>query len=129
MQLSKSTSSEKEKKLGLGVIFKSKMAAILIATAAIWVLFTFLTDGNFLTTRNLSNLFRQMSITGVLAIGMVFVIILGEIDLSAGSTLGLLGGIAAILNVWFGFFSYPNSGNNINTWSYYGSLEWILDSI
>jgi xylose ABC transporter membrane protein len=107
MQLSKSTSSEKEKKLGLGVIFKSKMAAILIATAAIWVLFTFLTDGNFLTTRNLSNLFRQMSITGVLAIGMVFVIILGEIDLSAGSTLGLLGGIAAILNVWFGFSAIP----------------------
>ena len=38
---------------------------------------------------------------------MVFVIILGEIDLSAGSTLGLLGGIAAILNVWFGFSVVP----------------------
>jgi ABC-type xylose transport system, permease component len=56
-------------------------------------LFTILTDGNFLTTRNLSNLFRQMSITGVLAIGMVFVIILGEIDLSAGSTLDYLVGL------------------------------------
>lgn len=107
MQLSKSIESEKEKKFGLNVIFKSKMTTILIATAAIWILFTILTDGNFLTTRNLSNLFRQMSITGVLAIGMVFVIILGEIDLSAGSTLGLLGGIAAILNVWFGFSVIP----------------------
>lgn len=107
MQLSKSTGSEKEKKFELNVIFKSKMTAILLATAVLWVLFTILTDGNFLTTRNLSNLFRQMSITGVLSIGMCFVIILGEIDLSAGSTLGLLGGIAAILNVWFGFSAIP----------------------
>ncbi|BCZ47927.1 xylose ABC transporter permease [Clostridium gelidum] len=111
MQLSKSKNigigSEKEKKFGFNTIFKSKMTAILIATAALWILFTMLTDGNFLTTRNLSNLFRQMSITGVLAIGMCFVIILGEIDLSAGSTLGLLGGIAAILNVWFGFSAIP----------------------
>ena len=111
MQLSKienkSIGSEKEKKFGLNTIFKSKMTAILIATAALWLLFTILTDGNFLTTRNLSNLFRQMSITGVLAIGMCFVIILGEIDLSAGSTLGLLGGIAAILNVWVGFSAVP----------------------
>ncbi|MFW2491977.1 sugar ABC transporter permease [Clostridium chromiireducens] len=107
MQLSKSVSSEKERKIGLGNIFKSKMATILIATVAIWILFTVLTGGNFLTTRNLSNLFRQMSITGILAIGMVFVIILGEIDLSVGSTLGLLGGIAAILNVWFGLSAIP----------------------
>lgn len=107
MQLSKSVSSEKERKLGLSNIFKSKMATILIATVAIWILFTVLTGGNFLTTRNLSNLFRQMSITGILAIGMVFVIILGEIDLSVGSTLGLLGGIAAILNVWFGLSAIP----------------------
>ncbi|WP_297427655.1 sugar ABC transporter permease [Clostridium sp.] len=107
MQLSKSVGSEKEKKLGLNVIFKSKMATILIATVAIWILFTVLTEGNFLTTRNLSNLFRQMSITGILAIGMVFVIILGEIDLSVGSTLGLLGGVAAILNVWLGLSAIP----------------------
>lgn len=107
MQLSKSISEEKENKFGLNVIFKSKMTTILIATVAIWVLFTVLTGGNFLTTRNLSNLFRQMSITGILAIGMVFVIILGEIDLSVGSTLGLLGGVAAILNVWFGFSVIP----------------------
>ena len=107
MQLSKNIDSGKEKKFGLNVIFKSKMTTILIATAAIWILFTILTGGNFLTTRNLSNLFRQMSITGVLAIGMVFVIILGEIDLSAGSTLGLLGGVAAMLNVWLGFSAIP----------------------
>jgi D-xylose transport system permease protein len=40
-----------------------------------------------------------MSITGILACGMVFVIIAGEIDLSIGSLLGLLGGVAAVLDV------------------------------
>jgi D-xylose transport system permease protein len=76
-----------------------KILALLIAVAAIWIFFSFLTDGAFITPRNLSNLLRQMSITGMLACGMVFVIIAGEIDLSVGSLLGLLGGVAAILDV------------------------------
>jgi D-xylose transport system permease protein len=74
--------------------------AMIIALVAIWAIFTFATGGEFLTARNMSNLFRQMSITGVLAIGMVMVIIAGQIDLSVGSLLGLLGGIAAVLDVW-----------------------------
>jgi D-xylose transport system permease protein len=76
-----------------------KILALLFAVAAIWIFFSFLTSGAFITPRNLSNLLRQMSITGMLACGMVFVIIAGEIDLSVGSLLGLLGGVAAILDV------------------------------
>jgi D-xylose transport system permease protein len=76
-----------------------KILALLLAVAAIWIFFSFLTHGAFVTPRNLSNLLRQMSITGMLACGMVFVIISGEIDLSVGSLLGLLGGVAAILDV------------------------------
>ncbi len=76
-----------------------KILALLLAVAAIWIFFSFLTHGAFVTPRNLSNLLRQMSITGMLACGMVFVIIAGEIDLSVGSLLGLLGGVAAILDV------------------------------
>lgn len=76
-----------------------KMLALLIAIAIIWAFFSWETDGGFLTPRNLSNLLRQMSVTGILACGMVLVIIGGEIDLSVGSLLGLLGGIAAVLNV------------------------------
>ena len=44
-----------------------------------------------------------MSVTGMLACGMVLVIIAGEIDLSVGSLLGLLGGLAAILTVNLGW--------------------------
>lgn len=76
-----------------------KILALLLAVAAIWAFFSALTHGAFITPRNVSNLLRQMSITGMLACGMVFVIIAGEIDLSVGSLLGLLGGVAAILDV------------------------------
>ncbi len=76
-----------------------KILALLLAVALIWVFFTAVTHGAFATPRNLSNLLRQMSISGMLACGMVFVIIAGEIDLSVGSLLGLLGGAAAILDV------------------------------
>lgn len=81
---------------------KNKMLTLVMATLLIWVLFHILTGQNYLTARNISNLFRQMAITGVLATGMMFVIINGEIDLSVGSSLGLLGGIGAMMNVWFG---------------------------
>lgn len=76
-----------------------KMLALVIAVAVIWLFFGWQTDWGFLTPRNISNLLRQMAITGVLACGMVLVIISGEIDLSVGSMLGLLGGLAAILDV------------------------------
>ncbi|WP_024419778.1 sugar ABC transporter permease [Pseudomonas avellanae] len=76
-----------------------KMLALVIAIAVIWLFFSWQTEGGFLTPRNLSNLLRQMSITGILVCGMVLVIISGEIDLSVGSMLGLLGGLAAILDV------------------------------
>jgi D-xylose transport system permease protein len=76
-----------------------KILALLLAIAVIWAFFSWKTDGGFTSARNLSNLMRQMSITGILACGMVFVIIAGEIDLSVGSLLGLLGGIAAVLDV------------------------------
>ncbi len=68
------------------------------ALLAIWAVF-YLLEPSFLTARNLSNLARQMSETGILAIGMVFVIVSGNIDLSVGSLAGLTGGMAAIINV------------------------------
>ncbi|MCZ0754175.1 sugar ABC transporter permease [Anoxybacillus sp. J5B_2022] len=71
------------------------------ALVAIWIFFGFLND-TFLSARNLSNLFTQMSVTAILAIGMVLVIVAGHIDLSVGSIVGFTGGIAAILSNWMG---------------------------
>src|SRR6201991_4294239 len=78
-----------------------KLLALLLAVAVIWIFFSFLTNGAFTSPRNLSNLLRQMSITGMLASGMVFVIIAGEIDLSVGSLLGLLGVAMGLFNGWW----------------------------
>lgn len=75
---------------------------MIIALILIWGFFTILTQGTFLTPRNMSNLFRQSVFVSILAIGMALVIILGEIDLSVGSVVGLAGGIIAILDVWNG---------------------------
>lgn len=55
-----------------------------------WVL-----QGVFLQPRNLSNLMTQMSVTAIIAVGMLMVIVSGNIDLSAGSVLGFTGGVAA----------------------------------
>lgn len=81
------------------VFAQYKILALLVAIGVIWAFFSWMTDGGFTSARNLSNLMRQMAVTGILACGMVFVIIAGEIDLSVGSLLGLLGGMAAVLDV------------------------------
>ena len=84
-----------------------KVLALLLAVALIWVFFYFRTNGTFLQPNSISNLFLQMSVTGMLACGMVFVIIAGEIDLSVGSLLGLLGGLVAILTVNLHWPTWP----------------------
>ncbi len=76
---------------------------MVFALIGIWIVFTVISEGTFLMPRNMSNLFRQSVFTGIMALGMVNVILLGEIDLSVGSIAGLCGGILAMLNVWQGF--------------------------
>jgi len=74
----------------------SLRAYIMIAVlAGIWLYFHWATNSIFLTPRNLSNLATQMSVTGILAVGMLMLIVSGNIDLSVGSVLGFAGGIAA----------------------------------
>lgn len=74
----------------------SLRAYVMIAVLGlIWAYFHWATDSIFLTPRNLSNLMTQMSVTGILAVGMLMVIVSGNIDLSVGSVLGFAGGMAA----------------------------------
>src|SRR5918993_4005041 len=74
----------------------SLRAYIMIAVLGlIWLYFHWATNYVFLTPRNLSNLMTQMSVTGILAVGMLMVIVSGNIDLSVGSVLGFAGGVAA----------------------------------
>jgi len=70
---------------------------MVFALVVIWVIFQYVTDQAFLQPRNLSNLFRQMTVTGVLAMGMVLIIVAGHIDLSVGSVVCFLGVVLAML--------------------------------
>lgn len=52
---------------------------------------------SFMTTDNVLNILRQVSISALIAFGMTFVILTGGIDLSVGSTLALTGAVAATM--------------------------------
>ncbi|WP_055494722.1 sugar ABC transporter permease [Streptomyces sp. TP-A0356] len=85
--------------------FKRKMKAgdlgslpVVIGLAVIWIIFQSL-NSNFLTAGNLSDISVAMVGTGMIAVGIVFVLLLGEIDLSVGSVSGVAGATFAVLNV------------------------------
>ena len=68
-----------------------------IALMVIMALFTVMTNGIFMSPRNLSNLLDQTGYVAVLAVGMTLIIIIRHIDLSVGFVAGFLGAIAAVL--------------------------------
>ncbi len=63
------------------------------------VILTIWTQGDFLSSRNITNLVRQASINGILAAGMTIIIITGGIDLSIGSLVALCGVLVGISQV------------------------------
>src|SRR5438045_8637078 len=70
--------------------------SLVIALVVICAFFAIVSP-QFLSARNLSLLTTELSITDTLAIGMLLVILPGNIDLSAGSGVALLAGIASAL--------------------------------
>ena len=74
-----------------------RLLAMIAAVAVIWVGFDLLTDGIFLTARNLWNLAVQTSVVGIMTTGMVLVIVTRHIDLSVGSVLGFVVMVMAVL--------------------------------
>ncbi|MFE9171151.1 sugar ABC transporter permease [Streptomyces kebangsaanensis] len=88
--------------------FKRKMKAgdlgsipVVVGLAIIWIIFQSL-NSNFLTAGNLSDISVAMVGTGMIAVGIVFVLLLGEIDLSVGSVSGVAGATFAVLNITHG---------------------------
>ncbi len=74
-----------------------------IALFVIWVIFAILTDGIFVSSRNISNLLNQTGYIAVLGVGMTLVIVIRHIDLSVGFLAGFLGAVAAIALVFWGW--------------------------
>jgi len=88
----------------LGKILRGEVGFIqvFIALAVIWTIFQLAND-RFLTAVNLTNLMLQVTAIGIISIGVVLVLLLGEIDLSIGAVSGLCAGIMAVLNVHHGW--------------------------
>lgn len=75
----------------------TRLLGMVIALGLIWVGFDILSNGLFLTSRNLWNLSVQAASVSVMATGMVLVIVTRNIDLSVGSILGFVGMIMGVL--------------------------------
>ena len=71
--------------------------AMYIALVFIMIIFSILTGGNFMSSRNIANLLNQTGYIAVLATGMTLIIVIRHIDLSVGFLSGFLGAVAAIL--------------------------------
>ena len=69
---------------------------------------------------------RQTAVTGVLAVGMLMVIITGQIDLSVGSVVGLAGGVAAIAQGWLGWGLVPSLAAGITVGLAIGAAQGAL---
>src|SRR6185503_4997376 len=99
---------------------------MVFALVAIWIYFHYSTGQIFLEARNFSNLMRQTAVTGVLAVGMLMVIITGQIDLSVGSVVGLAGGVAAVAQGWLGWGLVPSLAAGIAVALAIGAVQGTL---
>lgn len=71
------------------------MLPIVIGLAIVWTYFQ-IANSHFLSPRNLTNLLVQISSTGIITIGLVLVLLIGEIDLSVGSIAGVASAVLAL---------------------------------
>ena len=87
----------------------TRLFGLIFATALIWICFNFLTGGIFFSPRNLFNLTAQFSVVGIMATGMVLIIVARNIDLSVGSLLGFIGICGGMFQI--NILEYGNSFN------------------
>jgi len=94
--------AEKETK-GVGAYLASHLReyGLLLALIVIMVFFQAVTEGTLLRAVNVTNLLLQNSYIVIMALGMLVVIVSGNIDLSVGSVMGFIGALAAVMIVNF----------------------------
>ncbi len=88
---------------GIGEYLSSHLRqyGLLFALIAVMVFFQIVTDGTLLRAVNITNLLLQNSYIVIMALGMLIVIVSGNIDLSVGSVMGFIGALAAVMIVNF----------------------------
>ena len=78
---------------------------VIIVLAVIWAIFQSQED-RFLSATNLTNLLLQITAIGLVSVGVVLVLLLGEIDLSVGAVSGLCAAVMGVLSVKHGWSPY-----------------------
>ncbi len=95
---------------------------VILGLVLIWAVFDYL-NPNFLSPRNLTNLTVQIADIGIVSVGIVLVLLLGEIDLSVGSVYGLGSAVMAVLSVKQGWPTAPAIGAGILTGTAIGTFH------
>jgi D-xylose transport system permease protein len=98
---------------------------VILGLALIWVIFQIQND-RFLSAVNLTNLMLQITATGLISVGIVYVLLLGEIDLSVGAVSGLAAAVMAVLNVKHGWNPYLAIAAGVVTGCAIGVLQGAL---
>jgi ribose transport system permease protein len=107
-------------------LFAVRETGIFLALLIICTLLT-LTTANFLTVQNLLNVGRQVSLLGIMAVGMTFVLISREVDLSIGSIYAA-GGLSTGLLIVHGWLLIPALGAGLIVGSAIGCLNGLLST-
>ena len=100
---------------------------VLLGLVVIWAIFQS-QDSNFLTSTNLTNLMLQITAVGLISVGIVYVLLLGEIDLSVGAVSGLCAAIMAVLNVKHGWNPYLAIGAGVVAGATIGMVQGLFFS-
>jgi D-xylose transport system permease protein len=100
-------------------------ARVVIGLAVIWIIFQSQND-RFLSAVNLTNLMLQITATGLISVGVVYVLLLGEIDLSVGAVSGLAAAIMSVLNAQHGWNPYLAIAAGILAGTTIGLLQGFL---
>jgi ribose transport system permease protein len=108
------------------LLFAVRETGILLALLAICTILI-LTTSSFLTVQNLLNVGRQVSLLGVMAVGMTFVLISREVDLSIGSIYAIAGLSTGMLIVR-GWYLIPALGAGLVIGSVIGCINGLLST-
>ncbi len=85
-------------------------------------------EDRFLSAENLTNLMLQITTIGLISVGIVYVLLLGEIDLSVGAVSGLAAAVMSVLSVKHGWNAYLAIAAGIATGAAIGCLQGSLFS-
>jgi D-xylose transport system permease protein len=93
---------ELKRRVAMGLMGSWRLMPLLIALVGIWIFFD-VENSLFLSSRNLTNLTNQVAVSTLLALGLVFILIVRQVDISLAALSAVAGGVAADLVVEHGW--------------------------